>query len=336
MRQIPPKPSIFLIIGTIILTAWGCDSRRWHSVEGCVWATTYHVTYRGGHDLSDSILATMKRVEKSLSPFDKGSVISLINRNESDHCDSLVSVVTEASRHVWAISGGKFDPTVAPAVNLWGFGYEDTDGEPSSEAIDSVRAIVGMDRCYVADGRMIKKSASTQFNFSAITKGLGCDEVAAMMKRNGVDDYMVEIGGEICVGGHNPAREKWHIMIDTPSDSTIAPGRRGLTTIGLTDCGIATSGNYRNYRDTSNGRIGHTIDPMTCRPVKSATLSATVIARDAMTADALATACMAMTAKAAMEMIEHEEGAEAMIVTASHESPGSMDIVCSKGFPRWE
>ena len=316
MRQIPPKPSIFLIIGTIILTAWGCDSRRWHSVEGCVWATTYHVTYRGGHDLSDSILATMKRVEKSLSPFDKGSVISLINRNESDHCDSLVSVVTEASRHVWAISGGKFDPTVAPAVNLWGFGYEDTDGEPSSEAIDSVRAIVGMDRCYVADGRMIKKSASTQFNFSAITKGLGCDEVAAMMKRNGVDDYMVEIGGEICVGGHNPAREKWHIMIDTPSDSTIAPGRRGLTTIGLTDCGIA--------------------DPMTCRPVKSATLSATVIARDAMTADALATACMAMTAKAAMEMIEHEEGAEAMIVTASHESPGSMDIVCSKGFPRWE
>ena len=273
----------------------------------------------------------MKRVEKSLSPFDKGSVISLINRNESDHCDSLVSVVTEASRHVWAISGGKFDPTVAPAVNLWGFGYEDTDGEPSSEAIDSVRAIVGMDRCYVADGRMIKKSASTQFNFSAITKGLGCDEVAAMMKRNGVDDYMVEIGGEICVGGHNPAREKWHIMIDTPSDSTIAPGRRGLTTIGLTDCG-----NYRNYRDTSNGRIGHTIDPMTCRPVKSATLSATVIARDAMTADALATACMAMTAKAAMEMIEHEEGAEAMIVTASHESPGSMDIVCSKGFPRWE
>lgn len=97
---------------------------------------------------------------------------------------------------------------------------------------------------------MIKKDSRTQFNFSAITKGLGCDEVAAMMRRNGVDDFMVEIGGEITLGGSNPAREKWHIMIDMPTESTADETRSGLTTIAVTGCGIATSGNYRNYRDT--------------------------------------------------------------------------------------
>lgn len=277
----------------------------------------------------------MKRVESSLSPFDKTSVISLINRNESDRCDSLVALVTATSRHIWNISGGKFDPTVAPAVNLWGFGYEDFTGEPSDDAIDSVRAIVGMGQCCIRDGRMIKKAGATQFNFSAITKGLGCDEVAAMMRRNGVDDYMVEIGGEIALGGSNPAREKWHIMIDAPTDSDITAARRGLATIEITDCGIATSGNYRNYRDTPGGRVGHTIDPATCRPVRSATLSATVIARDAMVADALATACMAMQPDSALAMIEREKDVEAMIVTAAA-VPDSLITLLSKGFPKWQ
>ena len=321
-----------LIAGMIVCTS-SCDSRRWRSAQGCVWATTYHVTYRGQNYLSDSILATMSRVEKSLSPFDRGSVISLINRNESDRCDSLVAIVTAASRRVCSASGGKFDPTVAPAVNLWGFGYEKTYGEPTDEAVDSVRAIVGMDQCMVADGRMIKKDSRTQFNFSAITKGLGCDEVAAMMRRNGVDDFMVEIGGEITLGGRNPAGEKWHIMIDTPTESMADETRSGLTTIAVTDCGIATSGNYRNYRDTPGGRIGHTIDPLTCRPVKSSTISATVIAPDAMTADAMATACMAMEAEAAMAMIEREHDAEAMIVTADSTAANGMKIMSSKGFP---
>lgn len=321
------------IMAGVAICAGSCDSGRWRSAQGCVWATTYHVTYRGQHDLSDSILATMSRVEKSLSPFDKGSVISLINRNENDRCDSLVATVTAASRRVWSASGGKFDPTVAPAVNLWGFGYDTAEGEPTDEAIDSVRAIVGMDQCMTVDGHMIKKDSRTQFNFSAITKGLGCDEVAAMMKRNGVDDFMVEIGGEITLGGKNPAGEKWRIMIDMPNDSTAEGTRHGLTTIALTDCGIATSGNYRNYRDTPEGRIGHTIDPLTCRPVKSSTISATVIARDAMTADALATACMAMNADAAIAMMEREPDAEAMIVTADTTAADGMKIISSKGFP---
>ncbi|MFA4085454.1 FAD:protein FMN transferase [Paramuribaculum intestinale] len=333
MKHFSLSALIITITAGLTVCTGSCDSRRWRSTQGCVWSTTYHVTYRGKNDLSDSILATMSRVEKSLSPFDKGSVISLINRNESDRCDSLVAIVTAASRRVWSASGGKFDPTVAPAVNLWGFGYETACGEPTDDAIDSVRAIVGMDRCMVADGRMIKKDSRTQFNFSAITKGLGCDEVAAMMRRNGVDDFMVEIGGEITLGGSNPAREKWHIMIDMPTESTADETRSGLTTIAVTGCGIATSGNYRNYRDTPGGRIGHTIDPLTCRPVKSTTISATVIAPDAMTADALATACMAMEAKAAMAMIEREHDAEAMIVTADSTAANGMKIMSSKGFP---
>ena len=116
MKHFSLSALIITITAGLTVCTGSCDSRRWRSTQGCVWSTTYHVTYRGKNDLSDSILATMSRVEKSLSPFDKGSVISLINRNESDRCDSLVAIVTAASRRVWSASGGKFDPTIAPAV----------------------------------------------------------------------------------------------------------------------------------------------------------------------------------------------------------------------------
>ena len=105
MKHFSLSALIITITAGLTVCTGSCDSRRWRSTQGCVWSTTYHVTYRGKNDLSDSILATMSRVEKSLSPFDKGSVISLINRNESDRCDSLVAIVTAASRRVWSASG---------------------------------------------------------------------------------------------------------------------------------------------------------------------------------------------------------------------------------------
>ncbi len=141
--------------------------------------------------------------------------------------------------------------------------------------------------------------------------------IAEMFKRNGCNDYMIEIGGEIVVGGKNPHNSSWRIMIDAPIENDTAIVHERMAVIELTNrCGIATSGNYRNYRLTDNGRVWHTIDPTTGYPINSSTLSATVVAPTAMEADALATACMALSVDSAMRMIEEYPYASALLVTA--------------------
>ena len=313
---------------------WSCSSRSdWHRAEGAVWATAYHITYKGPADLHDSIRAVMASVEGSLSPFDPQSVISRINRGESDEVDSLVAKVWRQAAVVNRVSGGMFDPTVAPAVNLWRFGYKDSGREPSESEIDSVKSFVGFAGCDLQNGKIVRKSPSTEFDFSAITKGFGCDEVGRMLERNGCTDYMVEIGGEVSLRGKNDRGEPWHIMIEAPIESDSAVVSERMEVVELTDCGIATSGNYRNYRDTPDGRVGHTINPITCRPVKSLTLSATVIAPDAMTADALATACMAMPVDEALTMIDSLDSVAALIVVG--DAQGGMKIMMSERFQKY-
>ncbi|MDE6390048.1 MAG: FAD:protein FMN transferase, partial [Duncaniella sp.] len=243
-------------------------------------------------------------------------LISRVTRGEDVCADSLLVRILGESRRVCALSGGAFDPTVSPLVNLWGFGYKPGDPEPSQEKVDSLLQLVGIGECSVsADGRVVKKHPQTEFNFSAITKGYGCDLVGEMLARNGATDYMVEIGGEIAMRGRNPKGHDWHIQIDAPVESDGAPVHEQLVVLPLTDCGVATSGNYRNYRETGEGRVWHTISPVTGRPAITDILSATVIAPSAMLADALATACMASPASEALDMVSAIPDVEALIVT---------------------
>lgn len=310
----------------------GCrKSAETRQCSGMVWSTTYNITYTSAANLDDSIIAVMRQVEHSLSPFDKGSLISAINRGESTATDTLLRRIFFASQRINRLSGGAFDPTLAPLINLWGFGYDNASEPPTQAMIDSALTHVGIARCRIEADTIVKCSPATEFNFSAITKGYGCDLIGEILRRNGSRDYMVEIGGEIALAGHNPQGEPWHIQIDQPVEGA-APGSDALTVIKLTDCGIATSGNYRNFKQGASGKTWHTIDPATGRPAVSTTLSATVIAPDCMTADALATACMAMPADKALAMIGAIEGVEAMLV----ESDGSGGFVThtSMGFPK--
>lgn len=325
-----------MAVAVVMATLAACGSRgEYRSVEGGVWNTVYHITYCGDRDLSDSIVTVMKRVEMSLSPFNDSSIVSRVNRGENPRVDSLFIKVMEGSRLVNRLSGGAFDPTVAPVVNLWGFGYRNSGVEPDQAMIDSVLKSVGIADCSIdSEGYVVRKTSATEFNFSAITKGFGCDEVGAMFRRNGVTDYMVEIGGEIALAGNSPRGAMWRIMVDAPIESDTAVVHDRMAVIAPEGFGgVATSGNYRNYRETaSEGRIGHTVSPVTGRPVKSRMLSATIVAGSAMMADALATACMAMEPQAALEMIGRIEGAEALLVTGV-DSSGQWIIVKSKGFP---
>ncbi|MBD5323183.1 MAG: FAD:protein FMN transferase [Bacteroides sp.] len=317
---------IYIIVSVTLLVAC-TPPARYRSAEGVMWNTTYHITYRSDRDLHDSIIAVMKRVEQSLSPFADSSLISAVNRGEAVKADSLLMRIFNASVEVNRMSHGAFDPTVAPLVNLWGYGYRTTGVEPTAEAIDSLLGSVGIGECSITtDGFIRKKSPATEFNFSAITKGYGCDLVGEMLARNGCEDYMVEIGGEIVLAGCSPRGRQWRIMVDAPIDCDTAIVHERMAVVELTGRGVATSGNYRNYRETPEGRTWHTISPRDGRPAMTDLLSATVVAPDCMLADAYATACMAQSADSAMAMIESLHGVEALLVTRD-------TVMTSSNFP---
>ncbi len=297
----------------------GCGrAPSWRYASGATWGTVYHIKYLSDRDLSDSITAVMRAVDMSLSPFEKASVVSAVNAGQDVKADRMFGEVLQLSQQVCSISGGAFDPTVAPLVNLWGFGYrEGASDVPDSARIDSALMSVGVRQCGIgADMRVRKKSASTEFNFSAIAKGYGVDMVAAMLARNGCEAYMVEVGGEIALAGDGPSGNKWNIQIDAPVEDDALPGQNRLTTVNLTGRCMATSGNYRNHRTTSEGEVGHTISPVTGRPVKTSTLSATVLAPTTALADALATSIMAMPLDSAKNMLRSLPEVDALIVTA--------------------
>lgn len=332
------RPSIrlgSLLLGFSILfsTLSGCDSPRYRTLQGGVWNTTYNITYKSSADLSDSILAVMREVELSLSPFCDSSLVSRINRGEGVVADVLLRRVFLASQEVNRRSGGAFDPTVAPLVNLYGFGYRSTGIEPTQSAIDSVMPSVGIADCKLDSlDRIHKKSPATEFNFSAITKGYGCDLIGEMLRRNGCDDYLVEIGGEIALSGSNPRGKDWRIMIDAPLDNDSAVVHERMAVVQLNGGGVATSGNYRNFRQGEDGRVWHTISTSTGRPAATDLLSVTILGPSAMLADAYATACMAMHSDSALKMVEAIPQIEALFVTLNPDDSTFM-IATSSSFP---
>lgn len=260
--------------------------------EGMVWNTVYHITYQGDESLTDSVMRVLNEVGESLNVFDKGSLVSRVNDSDSLAVDRHFASVYNMSRLMNGASDGMFDPTLSPLITAWGFG-PGHKVSADTVAVDSILVFTGLDKTRLQGDILVKEDPRIQFNFSAVAKGYGCDMVAEMLRRNGVENYLVEIGGEIAVGGKSPSGDSWKISIDRPveSDSTIVHDASAV--ISVTNAGIATSGNYRNFRKEGGKTFGHTISPKTGRPVTTDVISATVIAPTSMEADAAATACMA-------------------------------------------
>ena len=262
----------------------------------------------------------------------KKSRITAINENRSDTLDGYLSRLYDKSVEINRESGGAFDPTVSPLVNLWGFGYEKT-GKANRQAVDSILIFVGIDKTRKEGIRIVKSDGRTTFNFSAIAKGMGCDEVGKMLERNGVTDYIVEIGGEITAKGHNPKGQKWRISIDKPINANDTVIHHSAGIVEITNCGIATSGNYRNYHtDSAGNKVAHTINPRTGMPEQSDVLSATVIAPDCMTADAYATTFMVLGLEKSKKLLDKHPEISAMLITS--DNGNSFKIWESGNFPK--
>ena len=190
---------------------------------------------------------------------------------------------------------------------------------PTDSQIDSMLQFVGITKTRLDGNRLIKQDQRTSFNFSAIAKGYGCDEIGRMLERNGVTDYLVEVGGEIVARGNNPQGEKWHVSIDKPIISDGEIHHESAEIITITNRAIATSGNYRNYKTDSLGnRYAHIISPDNGRPAKSDILSATVIAPDCMTADAYATTLMVLGFEKSKQLLARHPELAAMLITSAN------------------
>ena len=288
--------------GVISILSGGCgrsgngDSREYQNAEGMIWNTTYHVTYNGGSELKDSIMQVLNKVGASLNVFDENSLVSRVNVSDSTAVDTDFIRVYVESVKVNRLTDGAFDPTLGPLIEAWGFG-KGHKATGDTARIDSLMKFVGIDKTRLSMDTLVKDDSRIRFNFSAIAKGYGCDCVGEMLQRNGVEDWLVEIGGEISCRGKSPEGGKWRVSIDRPVMQKDRILHDSQCVVEVTDAGIATSGNYRNLQSDEKGQYyGHTISARTGRPVRTDVISATVIGRTAMESDALATAFMAMGA----------------------------------------
>lgn len=269
--------------------------QRYFSAEGVVWTTEYHITYEAAHDLGDSIQLIFNNIDMSVSPYNRASLITSLNENTSRRVDPYIKRLLQASLDVWLESGGAFDPTVMPLVNAWGFGYK-SGKMPTRHQLDSILTFVGLDKLSLFGDTLVKNDPRLMLDFSSIAKGMACDEIGRMLTRNGVRNWLVEIGGEVVARGVNQRGTTWQVSVDMPESETDKVSHESAMTLALDSAAVATSGNYRKWREQGGKRVSHIIDPRTGDSRVGTLLSVTVVASDCMTADAWATACMVMGA----------------------------------------
>lgn len=306
----------FLIIGTILILTHNRNEAKpeYRTAQGLVFGTSYHITYLYNADLQEDIEKTLALVDNALSMFNPNSTISAVNRSESVFVDdTLFLKVFRRAMEISDLTDGAFDITVAPAVNAWGFGFKHAENIHQA-TIDSLLEITGYRKIHETDGMIVKDDPRIMLDCSAIAKGFGSDMVAGMLRSKGINDFMVEIGGEIVLSGQNPKGKLWNIGISKPVDDSLSVSSELQTVIPITDIAMATSGNYRNFYVKDGRKYAHTIDPHTCQPVSHSLLSATVFAPDCATADALATSMMVMGLDSAQALLSRHPEIQAYLI----------------------
>lgn len=299
----------------------GCTKEmEYKTIDGFAQGTTFHIAY--SPDIPDSLESfvneILNRIDTSLSVYNDSSIISKLNRGESVEMDSLFINVFNRSKEIYEISNGAFDISGAPLFDAWGFGFKNRI-HVTQRDIDSILTFVGMDKVKIENGVLVKRDKRLSLNANAIAQGYSSDVIAGEFDKLGIKNYLIEVGGEIYCKGVNSKGKNWTIGIDKPIDGNMIKGENLQDILSLTGKGLATSGNYRKFYEEGGEKYSHTIDPKTGYPVKHSLLSATVIAVDAMTADALATFFMVVGLDKTKEFLGKNTGIDAYLVYADGE-----------------
>ena len=299
----------------------GCASQpEYVTVEGLMLGTTFRVVAKTTLTNSDIYAEAMdidSAAKSSMSIFNTGSLLSRINSNATDSLDiHLLRNIAVAAR-MNALSDGMYDITVKPLTDVYGFSGKAKIDNPN---IDSILHFVGFDKFRVDGCRIVKEDSRLQLDLNSLAKGYTVDMFADRLEQMGCSDYIVEVGGEIRAAGKNPRGIDWRVGVDSPFEGNQNPGEYQQAVISISDKALATSGNYRRYYvDSQGNKVVHTVNPKTGRSVSGTLLSATVVTRRCVEADAMATMFMAMGAERAIELATElkAEGVEVYFIMAS-------------------
>jgi thiamine biosynthesis lipoprotein len=290
------------------------------SFSGMAQGTYYAITYfdtlnRNFQPQVDSLLDAF---DMSVSIWKPNSIISKVNRGEKGvRCDENFIETYTLARKIAEESGGAFDYTVGPLVNAWGFGFEDRQ-KVDQALVDSLLPLIDFRSVRLVDSCVVMDKEGMQFDFNAVAQGYSVDLVGKFLASKGIENYLVDIGGEILAIGEKPAEGLWKVGIEKPSENEYSD-RTLEATIGLKDKALATSGNYRKFYEKDGVRYSHTIDPETGYPVRHSLLSVSVIADDCGSADAWATAFLVMGLEKAKRFLDERDDLEAFFIYSGEE-----------------
>ncbi len=300
---------VLCLMAVALLSACAGDD-AYHTLSGPTMGTSWHVTYRSTSGMDEAAVRSaieehLEAVNAAMSTYRPDSEISRLNAAPAGEWSSLSSdfytVLVEALS-VGEKAGGAYDITVGPLVSLWGFGPGGTVISPPEEAeLAAVAQRVGQAHVQVdTAGQRVLRTAPVELDLSSIAKGYAVDRIADWLSAREVNDYLVEVGGEMRLSGVSPRADRWRIAIEKP----VSDERAVAATLAVSDVAIATSGDYRNFFEHDGVRYSHTVDPRTGRPVRHDLASVTVLNASAMRADAWATALNAMGPEEALRAAE--------------------------------
>lgn len=322
-----------------LLLIQGC-SRGQHQFDGLIMGTTYHVTVVDAIDearleqLKTDVHAKLVAIDKSMSTYKSDSELMQLNRfpvgQAMSISDELMNVMIVA-REIFELSGRTFDPTVGELVDLWGFGQtrRPDDFIPDDDSIQLARGRTGFDNLILNPPLgTAARTRDIQIDLSAVAKGYAVDKVAEMLESRGIENYLVEIGGEIRVLGHSPRGDAWRTAIAKP-EATLT--RTAIDAVELDSGAVATSGDYYNFFEVDGKRYSHTIDPRTGYPATHILASVTVVDRTAARADALATAIAVLGPDQGMRLAERIN----LPIYVMTKAADGYDIAMSPAFKRY-
>lgn len=304
----------------------GCGSVEKQQFFGTTQGSYYSIIYydEQNRDFSGDFDSIFREIESTLSLWDENSMISRVNRND----ESVVLNQIFIDNFNYAIraaelSEGYFDPTVGPLVSAWGFHFKE-GVEMTPEIVDSLKQFVGYHKIKIEDGKVIKENPDMTLDFNAVAQGYTTDMIGDFLLLNGVENFLVDVGGEILAKGNKPNGDLWKVGIEKPAEDKDAE-RIVQEIVELKDKSIVTSGNYRKYVERNGKRYSHSIDPNTGFPAANNMLSATIICDNTAWADCLASICMLVGMERAKEILATQEGVKAFFIYEEEGEVRTMD-----------
>lgn len=324
-----------ILIALLVFAFWSCKQEPKNTrISGPVFGTGYSIIYDREVNFQKEFDSLFTVINQSMSTYIPDSDISKLNRNEDNEVDEHFRKVLEVSRVIHKETEGVFDPTIGAVVNAWDFGPEGKIVALDSVKIDSLMLSVGLNKVKRVHNNIIKPKG-TFIDFNAIAKGYGVDVIAEFLESKNIDNYIVEIGGEMRGKGLNVEKARpWTVGVSTPRFDGVQDNTDNIVAIALKDEAMATSGTYRKFKIDENGnRFAHIINTKTGYPSKTNVLSVSVIAPDCITADAYATAFQAMGIESVKHILKSHPELKVFFVFENENN--QLETLALNGFPEY-